>query len=329
AISGTSATAVISGLIGEKGVVGAFVNTADRVHFAGGFWAVPILGDEPDKNDKVVNFSDWKDSFGRATPPPTTPTRLQNNNTESQFLTGNATVVSGKGLNEAGSISGVFGGGTARFSLSFGSNTTYNGRPLGVDATGGVGGFAVTVSGTGDNDGRYRYAGLLSSTDLGAPINSVGQSGAWRGRFVGIRRDGGSFFSTVADFTLNVTFNAGGGGTLTMASIDDSVSFNDHTYTMTNGKHNARGVISGAINYRDQGGAVTAGILTGLIGQDGAVGAFISGTAPTIGDGDEKDIGNISEHNHTKPRFFGGFVASQPLPPAPTDTSMANYENFE
>ena len=101
--------APISGLIGKKGAVGAFVDSLDRSHFAGGFWAVPILGDEPDKNIRLVNFRDWSDSFGRGTPPPTTPTRLQNNNTESQFLTGNATVVSGKGLNEAGSISGVFG----------------------------------------------------------------------------------------------------------------------------------------------------------------------------------------------------------------------------
>ncbi|MGU9962827.1 MAG: hypothetical protein ACNYPD_01840 [Candidatus Halichondribacter symbioticus] len=351
-----SKTAVISGLIGVKGAVGAFVNSENVSRFAGGFWAVPNLGPAVDTNPELVSFSDWSDIFGRATPPPTKsttvrhPTTMQETNTKSEFLTGKETVtvaprsgtipieVLGFGLNENEDaiITNYIGSHLgARFALNFGSDSaTHDGKPLGVDATGGVAGFTITLdTGRGDDHrGRYRFAGLLPGTNLGAPISADTLVGAWRGRFVGVRTVGGSPVLTIEDFTLNVTFNPGGGGTLAMDRIEDSFTSTDHYYTMAaDATYNASGVISGTLNFHDEDAPSNPipGILTGLIGQDGAVGAFISGTAPTIGDGDKKDIGNISEHHHSKPRFFGGFVASQPLPDAPTDTTMANYENFE
>ncbi|MCA8833759.1 MAG: hypothetical protein K8953_01630, partial [Proteobacteria bacterium] len=327
AISGTSATAVISGLIGEKGVVGAFVNTADRVHFAGGFWAVPVLGDEPDGNDEVVDFSDWEDSFGRGHD---LPRRFSKNPQTSEFLAGRETVFMGvDGLDDTDRTNlgrtpagANFAGNTpARFALDFGSDSlTYGDYPLGADATGGAAGFWQA-------SGSHRYAGLLSSTNVGAPISETEGSAAWRGRFVVYRAISNLIFTTQRDFTLNVTFGTDG-GTLAMANITDSQTPATHNYSMTGGKYDERGVISGKINFHHKTSSTSTTILTdssfltGLIGQDGAAGVFISGTG-TI---DDIQAGPTRSDGLT--RFFGGFVATgKMLIDAPASPS-ANHEQF-
>ena len=332
-ISG-SQVAPITGLIGEKGVVGAFVNSANLSGFAGGFWAVPELAEPVDLNDKLVNFADWSDPFGRATPPPTKPSSPS----KSEFLTGNAAVtviggpneieLDGSGLNEPTNVSPccALGDGRARFALTFG-NATYDGKPLGGAGTAadGVAGFATT--GPSSSRGHYRYAGLLSGTDLGAPISANTPVGAWKGRFVGIRRGtSSSLFRTIRDFTLNVTYNGTGGGTLTMfnaantpnSTITDSLTSTSY-YEMVNGAYDASGVISGKINFRHVQGdddITVEGILTGLIGVDGAVGAFISGTGT---------IKSIGEYSNTV-RAFGGFVAGPAYVP-PMGTTAFLLEN--
>ncbi|MCA8833543.1 MAG: hypothetical protein K8953_00530, partial [Proteobacteria bacterium] len=315
--------AAISGLIGEKGAVGVFVDPKNVSLFVGGFWAVPELGDEPDKKTGLVNFADWEDSFGRGH---NLPRRITSPQT-SEFLAGRETVVNENGLDDTGRtnygrvVSGAnFAGGTiARFALDFGSDSlTYGDYPLGADATGGVAGFWQA-------NGAHRYAGLLSSTNVGAPINSIGQSGAWRGRFVVYRAISNLIFTTHRDFTLNVTFDAGGGGTLTMANITDSQT-STNNYRMVGGKYDERGVISGKINFHHTTNStnfVFSSFLTGLIGQDGAVGAFIAGRGT---------IDDIQLHptrsNNEITRFFGGFVATgKSLIDAPASPS-ANHEQF-
>ncbi|MCA8836175.1 MAG: hypothetical protein K8953_13925, partial [Proteobacteria bacterium] len=119
--------APISGLIGAKGLVGAFANPNNEGHFAGGFWAVPVLGDEPDKNDKVVNFADWEDSFGRGHDLPRQITSPRT----SEFLAGMETVVGENGLDDTGRtnfgrvshLATVSPSSIARFALDFGSDS--------------------------------------------------------------------------------------------------------------------------------------------------------------------------------------------------------------
>ena len=318
-------TAAISGLIGKKGAVGAFVNPTDASHFAGGFWAVPKLGIEDDLDDEVVDFGDWERGFGRRHD---LPRRLTSPQT-SEFLAGRETVVNENGLDDTGRtnygrvVSGAkFAGGTiARFAFAFGSDSlTYGGYPLGGDATGGVAGFWQA-------NGAHRYAGLLSSTNVGAPINSALQTGAWRGRFVVYRAISNLIFTTRTDFTLNVTFKTGGGGTLTMANITDSqTSYN--FYSMTDGEFDERGFISGKINLHHKTSSTSevtltdSGFLTGLIGADGAAGVFIGGR------GTIDDIQLHSARSGDITRFVGGFVATgKRLIDAPASPS-ANHEQF-
>ena len=318
-------TAAISGLIGKKGAVGAFVNPADASHFAGGFWAVPKLGIEDDLDDEVVDFGDWERGFGRRHD---LPRRLTSPQT-SEFLAGRETVVNENGLDDTGRtnygrvVSGAkFAGGTiARFAFAFGSDSlTYGGYPLGGDATGGVAGFWQA-------NGAHRYAGLLSSTNVGAPINSALQTGAWRGRFVVYRAISNLIFTTRTDFTLNVTFKTGGGGTLTMANITDSQTSYNY-YSMTGGEFDERGFISGKINLHHKTSSTSevtltdSGFLTGLIGADGAAGVFIGGR------GTIDDIQLHSARSGDITRFVGGFVATgKRLIDAP-DSPSANHAQF-
>ena len=316
--------AAISGLIGAKGAVGAFVDPKNVSFFVGGFWAVPKLGIDDDDDDEVVDFSDWERGFGRRHD---LPRRLTSPQT-SEFLAGRETVVNENGLDDMGRTnygrvaSGAnFASGTiARFAFAFGSDSlTYGDYPLGGDATGGVAGFWQA-------SGAHRYAGLLSSTNVGAPINSALQTGAWRGRFVVYRAISNLIFATRTDFTLNVTFDTGGGGTLTMANITDSQTPATHNYRMVGGKYDERGVISGTINFHHTTTSVNyvySSFLTGLIGQDGAAGVFIGGRGT---------IDDIQLHptrsNNQITRFVGGFVATgKRLIDAPASPS-ANHEQF-
>ena len=312
-------------MIGKKGAVGAFVDSLDRSHFAGGFWAVPKLGIDDDDDDEVVNFADWERGFGRRHD---LPRRLTSPQT-SEFLAGRETVVNENGLDDMGRtnygrvVSGAnFAGGTiARFAFAFGSDSlTYGDYPLGGDATGGVAGFWQA-------NGAHRYAGLLSSTNVGAPINSALQNGAWRGRFVVYRAISNLIFTTRTDFTLNVTFKTGGGGTLTMANITDSQTSYNY-YSMTDGEFDERGFISGKINLHHKTSSTSqvtltdSGFLTGLIGADGAAGVFIGGR------GTIDDIQLHSARSGDITRFVGGFVATgKRLIDAP-DSPSANHEQF-
>ncbi len=317
----------ITGLIGAKGVLGTFVDSALGSNFVGGFWAVPKLRIEDDLLSKVVNFTDWKDSFGRRDPLPSRITSPRTNTQNSEFLAGMETVVGENGLDDTdrtnfarvSTLATVAGGTIARFALDFGSDSlTYGDYPLGADATGGVAGFW-------QDSGDHRYAGLLSSTNVGAPINSVLQTGEWRGQFVAYRSAPSSIFTTRTDFKLQVGFNADGtGGTLTMTDVADSqtTTFNSH-YIMVGGKYDARGVISGTINYRISATRSTSGFLTGLIGADGAAGVFISGRG-AIGDIDL----NAQRSSNAADTFFGGFVATNKLLIAAPASPSANHEQF-
>ncbi|MCA8835336.1 MAG: hypothetical protein K8953_09660, partial [Proteobacteria bacterium] len=236
--------APISGLIGEKGVIGAFVDTTDRSHFAGGFWAVETIGEAPDGDSSVVNFADWSDGFGREH---TLPSRADPS--KSQFLEGLATVTGGKGLDETGvNVS-------HRFALTFDNDSaSYKGSPLGGNGTAADG--VVGIRGGNDN----RYVGLLSGTNLGAPIRSPSHVGMWRGQFVGYGRRGTfPYGRTSDDVVLAVTYDtANRNGTIKIVnpscrtaskSCINSSQFTSRYYEMVGGKYNDRGVISGEIRY--------------------------------------------------------------------------------
>ena len=140
---------------------------------------------------------------------------------------------------------------------------------------------------TGYNGGvQYYYAGILNGTNLGEPLTAETATGVWNGKFRAI----GQAVNT--DFTLEVTF----GDTMDAAgSVEAFVEQNSatNTYYHLTGTYDSNGFISGDVDFggfsnlaeRTPTGDRTSGALTGLIGQDGAVGAFYSDTTGNTSNG--------------------------------------------
>ncbi len=173
-----------------------------------------------------------------------------------------------------------------------------DGLALGGEATDGVASFGSTY-----NDIYGYHAGILSSTDLGKPLTAESApTGEWKGIF---ETTGPSRFQTKEDFTLTVTFT---GGEDHVGKVDAFVTSNyRQEYYHLTGNFDDNGIIKGDVDYgsfrSDESGNADSGKkgtgrrypgrLQGLIGEQGAVGAFISGTT-------NSDSGN----------YAGGFVAS-------------------
>ena len=228
----------------------------------------------------TVKYADWEASFGAGKAPMTTPNATRRN----EFLNaGDGTL-------------------SSELEMAFGSElmaesiTILNLSALeGGDATDGVAYFIFEDSGQ-----QYHYAGLLSSTDLGAPSFQETGTAIWKGEFNATKLDQKS------DFDLEVTFGGGSGDVA--GSIEAFVASGDEHFLLK-GDYDAKGVISGTVNYgtfttgtrTPTGSRVDNGILTGLIGRQGAVGVFLSGTGA-------KD--NITGGTGIADGFAGGFVAN-------------------
>ncbi len=150
---------------------------------------------------------------------------------------------------------------------------TFNGTtPLGGDAADGVAYFSGRVNGQGP---QYHYAGIFSGTDLGAPVTQTSGTASWVGRFQAIN------FTTNEEFVLEIDFDGTGDKAGYIKAFVQARSWSRHFYI--DGSYNAHGVITGTVDFgiftnddRDGSTRTPNGTLTGLIGQDGAVGAFHS-----------------------------------------------------
>ncbi len=150
------------------------------------------------------------------------------------------------------------------------------------------------------NDNSYRYyAGIYSSTDLGAPLTEESQNAVWQAWM----RTSGKDPENEA-FELTVSFTAKARGTL-KAFFQSTSGTNTALYYNIDGRFGINGVITGtvAIGVNDsgsittQGDDYTLGDLTGLIGAEGVVAAFVSRTNTITNDGGLNP-------------FVGGFVAA-------------------
>ncbi len=222
------------------------------------------------------------------------PTKPNAENPESEFLQGTET-----GLN------------VGDFNTNNGTVKTLNFTDFSLDED-SADGVAFFVYG-----GNY-YAGILSGTDLGAPVTEKTGTAHWDGFF---RTVGPNLFyrrneqvgqlirtfyidtSVYESFTLTVNFGAGDQAGTISGSVDFSSDYNSYNkggeYSL-NGSFNDNGLITGNVTRSTTSvsvGRVTTlksnATLTGLIGQEGAVGIFIS---------DEKESSGYS----------GGFVARPP-----------------
>ncbi|MGU9963671.1 MAG: hypothetical protein ACNYPD_06135 [Candidatus Halichondribacter symbioticus] len=223
------------------------------------------------------NAATWAQSFTTAlsTTPATTNTPLRG------FLQGGATTV------DFGSLRLNNGSNPVVRTLNL-KDATYDDVPLGGDKEDGLAYFEARV---GNADGGY--AGILSGTNLGAPLPAyVAESepvAVWKGKF-GV---GGSARIVNRDFNLNVN--------LQTRKINAFVQFAGTSHYKLDGDFNDEGlIVNGTVIYgiftnREQDmleETIKSGILTGLIGQEGAVGVFHS---------NNDNIGTSS--------YTGGFVA--------------------
>ncbi len=152
------------------------------------------------------------------------------------------------------------------------STATFNGRALGGDVANGVAHFYGRVNRQGT---WYHYSGIFSGTDLGAPVTQRSGTASWVGRFQT------SSWPTNKEFVLEIDFNGIGDKSGFIKAFVQNYSTR-HFYL--DGSYDAHGVITGtadfgsfANNDRDDTTVIRyPGTLTGLIGKEGAVGAFIS-----------------------------------------------------
>ncbi len=280
----------LSGLIGANGALGAFHSSGSdgqtATGFAGGFVATSAAnagGDDPD-----AVYADWEDAVTQAA-----------NIDDNAFLAGTA-----DGLTGATGTPVVINLNTVVTPVQQGTAGDVN-TPTAVPGTPGsrLGGEAtdgVAFGMNGATTAARFFAGLLNTTDLGAPLIASTANATFSGFFQAVGVD-----AVAKGFTLTVTFGTTDGNTIAGLIPVDANSFADDAMSYyLSGEYNAAGVITGNILYGDfsatatdaagaLGVAETAfeaatatdaaspatdglGELSGLIGTDGAVGAFYS-----------------------------------------------------
>ena len=152
-------------------------------------------------------------------------------------------------------------------------------------------GVAYGAGGDIDNGIVQLYAGLLpgtdlgADTDLGAPITDASTNGIWTGTLEGFDLSGQPL--PPIDFNLTVAFIG-----RSVTSVGNFVQGGQFFFLGFNGTFDTNGVMSG--NVTDSSGQNAHGTFNGLIGQKGAVGAFIG-------------INSASERG-----YVGGFQAKPP-----------------
>ena len=160
-----------------------------------------------------------------------------------------------------------------------------------------INGLAFFTGYHGDDTEESAYAGIYQTADLGGPITERVTNATWHGALRIL--DGGD--TVAADISLNVTFsgsagfinafetniNTGGSGN-SLKDFYIVASFNDKGVITTD----ANFVYYGEVTDDDAvtNTPTTNGRLSGIIGQDGAIGVFVS--------------------NDTEALYTGGFVAS-------------------
>ncbi len=241
----------LTGLIGQAGVVGAFISNADAdVGYSGGFVAKPTVATD-------VAFRNYY--------------RLQ---TGAKQLYGSFTEGGAQAfMEELTSVNAN--------DIATPLHGTFN--PFSVVDAGD--GFALLFGRTNAGDGnqvRYR-AGLLSGTNLGAPLFGAPTDATWEGevyvsRHVTDVRLGNldRMAPLPVELTLTVDFSAGTIGTTTAVTtaVSETIEISGQFRAGSNNPTLPLGILGGTVTYNDGVTAHTDLPLIGLIGVEGAIGIF-------------------------------------------------------
>ncbi len=294
----------LRGIIGQNGAVGVFHSGHKTLTagiaafgFSGGFVVTP-----PDPCvalDNCVDTADWLASFEGGEALPTTPNTTTR---ENQFLQATAT-----GFADGANVDIRTTFGSPQTDIAIEPPLTFASADT---ATGGVaffGGSLFNDSGERVLNTYYYYAGVLAGTNLGAPITETITSARWTGqiRAIGSSNTTELSASRITDFGLNITFD-GTEGTIKSAFVVPNTG--GFAYEI-DGTFDDKGIISGWVAHGagDASGVNTTdpsyspGTLSGIIGQNGAVGAFHRGHETlTAGSGSAFYV------------YSGGFVVTPP-----------------
>ncbi|MCA8835250.1 MAG: hypothetical protein K8953_09210, partial [Proteobacteria bacterium] len=258
AITVLDSPGTISGIIGQEGLVAAFISietgvreASDPLGYAGGFVAY-VPNSAPDSantcvsNNTCVDYAHWV----AVANPTDTPT-------PNEFLQG--TTVGLMGVDQ-GNVAG--------------SSSLANLNPqLGDSADG----FAFYLP---DATGSVHNVGIYSTTNLGAPLSNTIAEAQWSGQ---LYERSGTGAITTSPITLTVGFSTGAGsGTITGKNGVNR----EGLYELVASYNNIGVITNGAIiRTAKSGEAITGadtGRISGLIGADGVVGVFRSNVGTTV-----------------------------------------------
>ena len=290
-------TGLLRGLIGEEGIVGAFLGSAPAVsdvhrgsNFVGGFVAHPDV--KPARTE--ATHAVWVASSSTGTLYYTPPNR---ENRGSQFLKGAAGrnplfPIGNNPLKHEFPQSVNWGYITADAKAAI--DLRHRGQPQILNSS-GLGsvyyrsGYTLWYTdGTNTDTTRYYYAGLSHDANVGLTIHpsrtgTAVWNGAFRARRNGLNNEAvqDREFATYQSLALTINFGE--------RKVSGSVSNGDTQHGDSDfvrgdgdfdisGVWDAVGVLSGSVNQRFdyQTENISDGKLTGLIGESGAIGAFIS-----------------------------------------------------
>ncbi len=230
--------------------------------------------------DGVITHADWVEGFD--TPPNTEADNARNEPHE--FLQGTP-----NGLDDGNIVNGIIDSTIVKLDLESFGGEAKNGVAWFAGATDGI---ALPI---------LFYSGIFSGTDLGAPLTSadVSVSVPWAGRFGGLLYNQNFSGDVIAqNFALTVDF----ANSEIRGFVKRTSAASNTEHFLLNAEFDDRGRFDGTIihgvfagNDKDATPTnATNGVLTGLIGELGAVGVFIS---------DKADIAT------TNNAYTGGFVA--------------------
>ena len=294
----------LSGIIGQNGVVGVFHSDNANVEagstatpYSGGFVAAPPPPPDPCiAADNCVEFAAWEASLD------TGGVNASQTLQESGYRntgTNNSTYIKLDG-DKIKFVS------VATSPPHTATDRTFTPNILRLNETEGQDGYEsgfAYVWNNEDFNGQI-YAGILATTNLGAPLVDGSKDGTWTGRLGGTT----SFAepTLVADtFSLKITWNGSSdepesAGTIESLDGDGVVGFAPvaglRDGMRFRGDFNAAGVMWGKVNSNDAAGADN-GTFSGLIGAKGAVGVFRNATSVS--------------------NYVGGFEVKPPAPSSP------------